>query len=417
MNHEDISQEGMPTEASVSDELAQHLYGTLRQFEELTSRLQYQCQQLDEAIYGREELENIMHPMHPDELHLGVLGALMEDPDINDIMVNGPGSIYVERSAGMELTDLSFESDEELYTVAEHIARFNNRTLDPKTPCMDGRLPDGSRINVAMPPVSLNGVCLSIRKFRGDQLNLRTLVEYGAMSEQMADFLRVCSEYRANILISGGTGVGKTTLLNAVCAHIPHDERVITIEDTAELQLPIPHVVTMEAVTNPNPMMPSITIRELIKNAMRMRPDRIVIGESRGAEAFDMIQAMNTGHNGSLTTVHANSPREALSRMENLINMADVNLPQSGVRRLIADAIHMIVQLERDENGRRYVKAITEIVSMEGDVISTQEIFTRREQQMPDGAINSHYVWNNIFPRHHKINQAVRDAGILKIKI
>lgn len=310
-----------------------------------------------------------------DMFGIGPIEPLLRDDTVNDIMVNGPDQVYVERKGKLELTSLKFRDHAHLVNVAQRIAAAVGRRVDETSPMVDARLADGSRVNVVMPPLALDGVSISIRKFSRNKLSLQKMAAGGSMSVAMAKLLQVASACRLNIIISGGTGSGKTTLLNAISHFIETDERIVTIEDAAELQLQQPHVVRLE--TRPANLEGNNAVHQsdLVRNALRMRPDRIILGETRGSEAFDVLQAMNTGHDGSMTTLHANSPRDALTRLESMVMMANGNLPLYAIRRQIASAVHMVVQVERMRDGARRITSITELMGMEGDIIVTQELF------------------------------------------
>jgi pilus assembly protein CpaF len=306
---------------------------------------------------------------------LGPLQPLMEDPTIADILVNTADKIYVERNGRIERTDVRFQDDRHLLQVIDRIVSSVGRRIDDTSPMVDARLPDGSRVNAIIPPLAIDGPHLSIRKFNDDGLSAQDLVRMGSLSEPMLRLLEGVVRARLNVLISGGTGAGKTTLLNVLSGFIPENERVVTVEDSAELRLRQPHVVRLETRMANVEGAGAIPQRMLVVNALRMRPDRIVVGEVRSSEAVDMLQAMNTGHEGSLTTLHANTPRDALSRLETMVAMAELNLPERAVRVQIANAIDIIVQVSRLSDGTRRVKQITEVVGMEGDVITMQDIF------------------------------------------
>lgn len=307
---------------------------------------------------------------------LGPLQPLMEDPTVADILVNTASTVYVERNGRLERTDVRFQSDRHLLQVIDRIVSSVGRRIDDTSPMVDARLPDGSRVNAIVPPLAIDGPHLSIRKFSDEGLSPEDLIRFGTVTEPMLEFLGMVVRARLNVLISGGTGAGKTTLLNVLSGFIPENERVVTVEDSAELRLRQPHVVRLETRMANVEGAGAIPQRMLVVNALRMRPDRIVIGEVRSAEAIDMLQAMNTGHEGSLTTLHANSPRDALSRLETMVAMAALNLPDRAVRVQIANAINVIIQISRLSDGSRRVKQIAEVVGMEGDVITMQEIFT-----------------------------------------
>jgi pilus assembly protein CpaF len=306
---------------------------------------------------------------------LGPLRPLVEDDSLTEIMVNGPEMVYVERKGKILLTDIRFDDEAHLLRVIETIVSSVGRRIDARTPLCDARLLDGSRVNAAVPPVALDGPILTIRKFSKDPYQVNDLIGFGTLTQEGASFIQACVLARANIVVSGGTGTGKTTLLNVCSGFIPIDERIVTIEDAAELQLHQEHVCRMESRPPDINGEGRIPIRDLVINSLRMRPDRIVVGECRGGEALDMLQAMNTGHDGSLTTIHANSPRECLSRLETLVLMAGMDLPLKAIRQQIAGAINLIIQLSRLKDGSRKVVSIAEVIGMEGEMITMQEIF------------------------------------------
>jgi pilus assembly protein CpaF len=322
------------------------------------------------------EQRELVESLIADMLGLGPLEPLMADETITDIMVNGPKQVYVERRGKLELTDVVFRDDAHLMNVCTKIVTRVGRRIDEARPLVDARLTDGSRVNIIIPPLALDGASISIRKFSKKSITLDVMAANGNISPAMATVLKIAARCRLNILISGGTGSGKTTLLNALSRMIDPTERTVTIEDAAELQLQQPHVVRLE--TRPPNLEGGgeVTMRDLLKNALRMRPDRIIIGECRGEEALDMLQAMNTGHDGSMSTIHANTPREALTRLENMVGMTGINLPSRAVRTQIAGAIHLICQVNRMRDGVRRVTHLMEVVGMEGDIITTQELFS-----------------------------------------
>lgn len=322
-----------------------------------------------------QEQRDVVTLLLNDMLGLGPLEPLLADADITDIMVNGKDQIYVEKGGKLTLTDVKFRDEQHLLNIATRIVSAVGRRVDETQPICDARLEDGSRVNVIIPPLAIDGSSISIRKFSKQKITLDKMVGTQNISSQMAQVLKIAGRCQLNILISGGTGSGKTTMLNAVSQMIDEGERVVTIEDAAELQLQQPHVVRLETRPANLEGQGEITMRDLVKNALRMRPDRIILGEIRGGEAIDMLQAMNTGHDGSLGTVHANRPREALTRMENMVNMAGMHLPSKAIRTQIADAVNMIIQVARMRDGKRRVCYITEVVGMEGDVITTQDLF------------------------------------------
>jgi pilus assembly protein CpaF len=331
----------------------------------------------DEKIQLNEVEQNALAAELTDDMvGLGPLEPLLQDEEINDILVNGPYDIYIERHGKLEKTQARFRDAQHVVNVGQRIANAVGRRIDEASPMVDARLADGSRVNIVLPPLVLNGGTISIRKFSKKNITLEVMVRQGNLSAAMAKFLDLAARCRANILISGGTGSGKTTLLNAISRHIPSDERVITIEDAVELQLQQPHVVQMESRPPNIEGAGAIAQRELVRNALRMRPDRIIVGEVRGTEAFDMLQAMNTGHDGSMSTIHANSPRDSMFRLENMVLMAAANLPLRALRAQIASAINIIVQIERMRDGIRRVERICEISGMEGEIISTRDLFT-----------------------------------------
>lgn len=309
-------------------------------------------------------------------LGLGPLEELLADADVTDIMVNGPEQTYVERKGRLELAHIQFRDEEHLFQVAQRIVNSVGRRVDQTTPLADARLKDGSRVNVIVPPLSLRGTALSIRKFSAKPITLDMMANGGSMSNDMATLLKIAGASRFNIVISGGTGSGKTTMLNALSKMIDPGERVLTIEDAAELRLQQPHWLPLETRPANLEGQGEISIRDLVKNALRMRPDRIILGEIRGSECFDMLAAMNTGHDGSMCTLHSNSPREALARMENMVMMSDIKVPKEAISRQIADSVDMVIQVKRLRDGSRRVTNITEVIGMEGPVIVTQELFS-----------------------------------------
>ncbi|MGF7133976.1 pilus assembly protein CpaF [Paraburkholderia sp. EB58] len=313
-----------------------------------------------------------------DMFGLGPIEPLLADETITDVLVNGPDQVYVERHGRLELTPFKFRDNTHVINVAQRIAAGVGRRVDESSPMVDARLADGSRVNVVLPPLAIHGATISIRKFSKRNITLHRMAQQGNMSQQMANLLKLASTCRLNIIVSGGTGSGKTTLLNALSHFIGLGERTITIEDAAELQLVQPHVVSLETRPENAEGLGGVAQRDLVRNALRMRPDRIILGETRGPEAFDVLQAMNTGHDGSMTTIHANTPRDGITRLESMVMMANGNLPLLSIRRQIASAVHLIVQIERMRDGMRRVTRITELVGMEGDVIITQDLFTFR---------------------------------------
>ncbi|MCR6670268.1 CpaF family protein [Devosia ginsengisoli] len=330
---------------------------------------------LKSIIMSISEQEDLLEDICNDVLGYGPLEPLLARDDIADIMVNGSQKCYIEVAGKVKLTNVRFRDDAHLMNVCQRIVSQVGRRVDESSPICDARLPDGSRVNVIAPPLAIDGAALTIRKFKKDKLTLQQLVKYNSISPEGAEVLRILGRVRANVLISGGTGSGKTTLLNCMTAFIEKDERVITCEDSAELQLQQPHVVRLETRPPNLEGEGEITMRDLIKNCLRMRPERIIVGEVRGPESFDLLQAMNTGHDGSMGTLHANSPREALSRLESMITMGGYSLPSRTIREMITSSIDVVVQAARLRDGSRRITHITEILGMEGDVIVTQDIF------------------------------------------
>jgi pilus assembly protein CpaF len=321
------------------------------------------------------ERDRLVSEVNHELFGLGPLEPLLADPTISDILVNSHSKIYIERKGKLEKTSIAFKDDEHLMRVIERIVSTVGRRIDEAQPMVDARLPDGSRVNAIIPPLAIDGPTLSIRRFGTDPLKMAALIENGALTKEIAILFEMCVKARLNIIISGGTGAGKTTLLNALSAYIPADERIVTIEDSAELQLQQPHVVRLETRPPNIEGKGEVTQRDLVRNALRMRPDRIVVGEVRGGETIDMLQAMNTGHDGSLTTVHANSPRDALSRMETMIQMAGMRLSDRAMRQQMGSAVDMVIQVARLTDGTRRIISISEITGMEGDTITMQELF------------------------------------------
>lgn len=321
------------------------------------------------------ERDRLVSEVNHELFGLGPLEPLLADPTISDILVNSHSNIYIERRGKLEKSAITFKDDEHLMRVIERIVSTVGRRIDEAQPMVDARLPDGSRVNAIIPPLAIDGPTLSIRRFGADPLKMPALIENGALTKEIAILFEMCVKARLNIIISGGTGAGKTTLLNALSAYIPSDERIVTIEDSAELQLQQPHIVRLETRPPNIEGRGEVTQRDLVRNALRMRPDRIVIGEVRGGEAIDMLQAMNTGHDGSLTTIHANSPRDALSRLETMIQMTGMRLSDRAMRQQIASAVDLVIQVARLTDGTRRITSISEVTGMEGDTMTMQEIF------------------------------------------
>jgi pilus assembly protein CpaF len=352
------------------------------------------------APLSASEREKLVNDVQHELFGLGPLEPLLADPTISDILVNRHNTIYIERRGKIEATNVTFKDDEHLMRVIERIVSSVGRRIDESSPMVDARLQDGSRVNAIIPPLSIDGPVLSIRRFGSEPLRMSALIENQALTKDIADMLQMCVNARLNCLISGGTGAGKTTLLNALSAFIPEDERIVTIEDSAELQLQQPHTVRLETRPPNIEGRGEVTQRDLVKNALRMRPDRIVIGEVRGGEAIDMLQAMNTGHDGSLTTVHANTPRDALARLETMIQMTGMRLSDRAMRQQVAAAINLVVQVARLSDGSRRVTSISEITGMEGETITMQEIFMyERTGVDKDGKVIGRFKPTGIRPR------------------
>ena len=330
---------------------------------------------LDRTPLTREERRQLVREITDDILGYGPLEPLLRDDAVTEVMVNGADRIYIERAGKIELTATSFVDDAHLLRIIDKIVSQVGRRVDESSPMVDARLPDGSRVNAIIPPLSLRGPTLTIRKFSRDPYTMDDLINFGSLTPKAAHFLAACVQGKLNVLVSGGTGTGKTTTLNALSAFIPGDERIVTIEDAAELQLQQEHVITLEARPPNIEGVGEVKIRELVRNALRMRPDRIIVGEVRGPETLDMLQAMNTGHEGSLTTIHANSPRDALSRLETLVLTAGVDLPLRAIREQVASAFDLLIQITRLVDGSRRISHVTEVLRMESDVITLQDIF------------------------------------------
>ena len=377
-----------------------------RQIHETTELLMSQ----DLAPFPQTTRQRIIRDIQDEILGLGPLEPLLKDPTVSDILVNGPSKVYVERRGKLERAPVYFDSERHLMTVIDRIVSRVGRRIDEASPMVDARLADGSRVNAIIPPLAIDGPSLSIRRFPAERLTMRRLIELGELTETMAQVLAAVVHARLNVLISGGTGSGKTTLLNVLSAEIPPDERVVTIEDSAELQLQQPHVVRLETRPPNIEGKGEVNQRDLVRNCLRMRPDRIVLGEIRGGEALDMLQAMNTGHDGSLTTVHANTTRDALGRIESMVAMTGLNLPQRAVGAQIASALDVLVQLERQEDGARRLISIDEVQGMEGDVITTAQIFRfERAGKDTDGKVIGHFNATGLVPKFH---ERLRERGI-----
>jgi pilus assembly protein CpaF len=355
---------------------------------------------LRRLLLNQQEQQALASEMVDDMIGLGPLEPLLQDDSVSDILVNSPRQVYVERHGKLVLADVRFRNDAHVLHVAQRIASAIGRRVDELSPMLDARLADGSRVNVIIPPLALRGPCISIRKFTRSFLDFSRLVSFHSLSPELASALEIAAKCRLNILISGGTGSGKTTLLNAMSRLIDPGERIVTIEDAAELQLQQPHVVQLETRPPNVEDRGQVTQRDLVRNALRMRPDRIIVGEVRGSEAFDMMQAMNTGHNGSMSTVHANSARDALSRVENMMLMANVNLPSQAIRRQMVSALDLIVQIERMRDGSRRITELAEVVGMEGDMVTLSNLFTfEYEGENEDGSLRGNFAATGIRPR------------------
>ena len=344
-------------------------------------------------VLNREERTTLSQDLFFEVTGLGPLEVLLKDDSINDILVNGPKQIFVERNGKLQLTDVTFKDERHLMRIIDKIVSAVGRRVDESNPYVDARLADGSRFNAMVPPIAVDGSLVSIRKFKKEKLGIDELVKFGAFTEEMAAYLQAAVSTRLNVIVSGGTGSGKTTTLNALSSFIDNDERILTIEDTAELQLQQTHVGRMESRPPNVEGKGGVSQRDCLKNALRMRPDRIIVGETRGEEVIDMLQAMNTGHDGSMTTIHANSARDGVSRLENMIAMAGIEMPIKAMRSQISSAVNLIVQASRLQDGSRRMTSITEITGMEGDVISMQEIFKyQRVGLTPNNKIIGHFT-------------------------
>jgi pilus assembly protein CpaF len=366
-----------------------------RQIEEIFSRV------VDEEglALARAERVRILEQITDEIIGLGPLEPLLRDESITEIMVNGPRQVYIERNGRLELTNVVFQSDEHVMRILDRIIAPIGRRIDESSPMVDARLPDGSRVNAIIPPISLIGPVITIRKFAASPLTVDDLVRFGTATPEMFDFLRACVEARLNIFVSGGTGSGKTTTLNVLSSFIPNDERIVTVEDAAELQLRQEHVVTLEAWPANIEGRGAIPIRELVRNALRMRPNRIIVGECRGGEALDMLQAMNTGHDGSMSTGHANSPRDMLARLETMVLMGGVELPLRAIREQVSSAVDLIVHQSRMKDGTRRIEYITEVQGLEGDIIVMQDVFLFEQTGVTDGRIQGRLRPTGILPK------------------
>jgi pilus assembly protein CpaF len=362
------------------------------------------------VVINDSERRNLTRDIQYEVLGFGPLEPLLADPNVSDILVNGARQVYVERKGCLELTAVTFNDDAHLMKIIDKIVSRVGRRIDESSPMVDARLPDGSRVNAIIPPLAIDGPVLSIRRFSADPLGMTELVSFNSMTEAMATILQALGKSKVNILISGGTGSGKTTMLNAISGFISHSERIVTIEDAAELQLQQPHIVRLETRPPNIEGKGEVTQRALVRNALRMRPDRIILGEVRGAEALDMLQAMNTGHEGSMATIHANTPRDALTRLENMISMGAAGLPAKAMRQQIASAIGVVVQVARLTDGKRKLMSIQEITGMEGEMITMQEIFCFKQTGVgTDGSVQGFFSATGVRPR---FGERLRTFGV-----
>jgi pilus assembly protein CpaF len=347
--------------------------------------------------------ERVVQCIEDEILGLGPLEPLLHDSTVSDILVNGPSQVYVERKGKLELTEIQFSSNRHLLNTIDRIVSAVGRRIDESSPMVDARLEDGSRVNAVIPPLALDGPSLSIRRFAKEMLSVDDLIEIGSMTPEFAEVIGAAVQGRLNVLVSGGTGAGKTTMLNLLSSYIPSDERIVTIEDSAELQLQQPHIVRLETRPANIEGKGQVAARDLVINSLRMRPERIIVGEVRGGEALDMLQAMNTGHDGSLTTIHANTPRDALSRVENLVSMTGISFPMKALREQIASAIDVVIQIARHEDGKRRVVNLAEVNGMEGEIITMSDIFAfRREGLDDDRNVLGSLKPTGIVPAFHK---------------
>jgi pilus assembly protein CpaF len=343
--------------------------------------------QQENLILGRADRQRLLEQIVAEILGYGPIEPLLADDDLTEIMVNGPNAVYIERAGKVFKTDIKFEDDDHVLRIIDRIVSPLGRRIDESQPYVDARLPDGSRVNAVIPPLSLVGPILTIRKFARIPITAQTMVEIGSITPEALEFMKACVQSKLNIVISGGTGSGKTTTLNVMSAFIPSDQRIVTLENAAELQLQQEHVLVLETRPPNVEGRGEITMRQLVINSLRMRPDRIIVGECRGAEALDMLQAMNTGHDGSMTTAHSNSPRDTLARLETMVLMAGMDLPLRAIREQIASALHVVMHQERMRDGTRKITKITEVQGMEGDVIVMQDIFNFEQQGIEAGKV------------------------------
>lgn len=416
--------QAMMTENRAYQELKSRIHQKILQRVDLTAmesmsqdRLMEELKVLVEHLLTEEKMaindaerKSLVQDIQHEVLGLGPIEVLLADPTISDILVNTHRQVYVERAGKLEMTQVRFEDDAHLMKIIDKIVSGIGRRLDESSPMVDARLPDGSRVNAIIPPLAIDGPILSIRRFAVVPLDMDDIIKGKTLTPEMAEIIGGLVKAKMNILISGGTGTGKTTLLNILSGFIPRSERIITIEDAAELQLQQPHVVRLETRPPNIEGKGEVAQRALVKNSLRMRPDRILLGEVRGAEALDMLQAMNTGHEGSMTTVHANSPRDSLTRLENMVGMAGLNLPSKATRQQISSAITAVIQVSRLTDGRRKITSIQEITGMEGDIVTMQEIFAFEQTGVaPDGMVLGHFHATGIRP---KFIERLRARGV-----
>jgi pilus assembly protein CpaF len=360
----------------------------------------------ENLILGKADRQRLLEQIVAEILGYGPIEPLLADDSITEVMVNGPSAVYIERAGRIEPTDYRFESEEHVLRIIDRIVSPLGRRIDESQPYVDARLPDGSRVNAVIPPLSLVGPILTIRKFSRIPITAQTLVDLGSITPEALEFLKACVEAKLNMVISGGTGSGKTTTLNVLSAFIPSEERIVTLENAAELQLQQPHVLTIESRPPNVEGKGEITMRQLVINSLRMRPDRIIVGECRGAEALDMLQAMNTGHDGSMTTAHSNSPRDTLARLETMVLMAGMDLPLRAIREQVSSALHMVVHQERMRDATRKITKITEVQGMEGDVIVMQDVFAFEQQGFEGGKVVGRLKPTGIRPKFIEIIEA-----------
>ena len=394
--HRKIVEEITPEEQSI---LSINQEGNALQVDAIIQKYYKRVMEDNPYALSLGERNRIVNEIRDEMMGLGPIEPLLKDDSITEIMINGPKKIFVERLGKLQMTNVTFHDNTQLMSIIERILSPLGRRIDESSPLVDARLADGSRVNIIIPPLSIVGPAVTIRKFAKKPFSIDNLVSFGTMNDKMAKFLRACVQARVNILVSGGTGSGKTTTLNVLSSFIPNNERIVTIEDAAELRLQQDHVVTLESRPANLEGKGQITIRDLVRNALRMRPDRIIVGEVRAGEALDMLQAMNTGHDGSLTTAHANTPRDALSRVETMVMMSGLDLPERAIREQISSALDLVLQQSRIKDGSRKVTYITEVQKMEGDTITTQDIFRFVQDGInSDGKIEGHFETTGLQP-------------------